>query len=212
MMKKRFKNMLLKSKTKNGLFILVCAVSITVFPGIMTGCAGKEPSLSETQKNNEFSGSQTDNHETSNEEPVAGEKEQTIPTQTPASEQPEAASDNTNDSEETLSEDGREIKGIAENFAAAYFSGDTDTIQSYLTSPYEWDIEVYEGLDTTGAGTISELTLKGLTNIGQEESGSIQVISLEFKDSHFEDMFIYLTIEFVKQEDGWKIQFYGLEG
>lgn len=117
-----------------------------------------------------------------------------------------------NDSEETLSEDGREIKGIAENFAAAYFSGDTDTIQSCLTSPYEWDIEVYEGLDTTGAGTISELTLKGLTNIGQEETGSIQVISLEFKDSHFEDMFIYLTIEFVKQEDGWKIQFYGLEG
>lgn len=189
-MKKRFKNILLNYKKKNGLFILVCAVSITVFLGMMTGCSMKEPSSSEPQKNNEFPSSQMDNNETSNEELV----------------------DNAKDSEETLSEDGQEIKSIAQNFAAAYFSGDTDTIQSYLTAPYGWDIEVYEGLDTTGAGTISEITLKGLTDIGKEETGSIQVISLEFRDSNYEDRFIDLTIEFTKQEDGWKIQFYGLEG
>ena len=50
-----------------------------------------------------------------------------------------------------------------------------------------------------------------MTDIGIEETGSIQVLSLEFKDSNY-DMYIYLTMEFVKQEDGWKIQFYGLEG
>lgn len=124
----------------------------------------------------------------------------------------EAASDNASNPEETLSEDGQQIKSIAENFVAAYFSGDTDTLQSYLINPYECEMEVYEGLDTAGAGTISELTLKGLTDAGKEEIGSIQVVSLEFRDSNYEGMFIYLTIEFVKWEDGWKIQFYGLEG
>ena len=108
--------------------------------------------------------------------------------------------------EETLSDDAQEIKSIAENFVAAYFSGDTDAVQSCLTNPYEWDIEVYK------AGTVSELTLKGLADIGVEEVGSTQVISLEFRDCNLEDMFLYLTIEFIKQEDGWKIQFYGLEG
>lgn len=108
--------------------------------------------------------------------------------------------------EETLSDDAQEIKSIAENFVAAYFSGDTDAVQSCLTNPYEWDIEVYK------AGTVSELTLKGLADIGVEEVGSTQVISLEFRDCNLEDMFLYLIIEFIKQEDGWKIQFYGLEG
>lgn len=108
--------------------------------------------------------------------------------------------------EETLSDDAQEIKSIAENFVAAYFSGDTDAVHSCLTNPYEWDIEVYK------AGTVSELTLKGLADIGVEEVGSTQVISLEFRDCNLEDMFLYLTIEFIKQEDGWKIQFYGLEG
>ena len=108
--------------------------------------------------------------------------------------------------EETLSDDAQEIKSIAENFVAAYFSGDTDAVQSCLTNPYEWDIEVYK------AGTVSELTLKGLADIGVEKVGSTQVISLEFRDCNLEDMFLYLTIEFIKQEDGWKIQFYGLEG
>lgn len=114
--------------------------------------------------------------------------------------------------EKTLSEDAQEIKSIAENFVAAYFSGDTDAVQRDLTNPYEWDIEVYEGLDATGAGTISGLTLKGLGDTGIKEVGSTHVISFEFRDSNYEDMFLYLTIELIKQEDGWKIQFYGLEG
>lgn len=127
------------------------------------------------------------------------------------SESEESGMDSADNPEEDLSADGQELKRIAENFATAYFSGDINTVQGYLTNPYEWGLDVYTGLNETGAGTISELKLKGLTNIGIEEIGSIQVISLEFKDSNY-DMYIYLTMEFVKQEDGWKIQFYGLEG
>ena len=177
---------------------------------MITGCSIRKPDPSEPQNNHAFPASQTDHKEAPVEEPADNANGQTVPTQAPASEQP--GSDSADNPEETLSEDGQEIKRIAEKFAAAYFSGDTDTIQSCLTSPCEWGIEVYEGIDAAGAGTISEPALKGLTDIGKEETGSTQVISLEFRDSNYEDMFLYLTIELIKQEDGWNIQFYGLEG
>lgn len=80
-----------------------------------------------------------------------------------------------------------------------------DTVKSCLTTPYEWDIEVYMGTET-----ISNQTLKGLTDIGENEIGSIKVISLEYRNNE-QDTFQYLTLEFVKQKDGWKIQFYGIE-
>lgn len=109
--------------------------------------------------------------------------------------------------------DSEEIKKTANEFAAAYFSGDTAALQSYLADSYEGDIDVYKGLsDTTGAGILSGFTLKGLTDAGKEEIGSTKVVSLEFTDSNCGDMFLHLTMEFVRQEDGWKIEFYGLEG
>lgn len=187
MMKMRFQNILLKSRKKNGLFILTCTVGLTVFLGMMTGCSVTEQTPMEQQNSHEFPDSDTQQPEPSNAKPADNPKD-------------------------VLSDDAQEIKRIVEDFAAAYFRGDTETIQRYLSSPYEWDIEVYEGVGTAGAGTVSNLTLKGLSDTDKEEIGSTHVISLEFQDSHYEDMFIYLTIEFVRQEDGWKIQFYGLEG
>lgn len=108
---------------------------------------------------------------------------------------------------QTLSADGQEIESIAEEFATAYFNGDIDTIQNYLTVPYEWNIDVY-----TGTGVISEVNLKGLANIGEEETGNIKVVSLEYRDSSIGETLLYLTLEFIKQKEGWKIQFYGIEG
>lgn len=204
-MKKRFKNILLKSKKKNGLFILVCAVSITVFLGMMAGCSIIEPSPSKTQRSNEFPSSQMDNNETSSDESTDNANAQTVEPQTPESQ--ESKIDNANNLKETLSEDGQEIKSIAEEFATAYFSGDIDTVQNYLVTPYEWNMDVY-----TGTGEISETTLKGLTEIGDEVIGSIQVVSLEYRDSDVKEALRYLTMEFVKQEEGWKIYFYGIEG
>lgn len=55
-----------------------------------------------------------------------------------------------------LSEDALEIKSIAQALAAAYFSGDTDAVKAYLTDPYEWDIDVYEGISSDkGAGEVN---------------------------------------------------------
>lgn len=109
--------------------------------------------------------------------------------------------------EKILSVDGQEMKELAEKFAAAYFSKDKETVQKCLTTPYEWDVEVYAGTET-----IHNITIKGLEDIGLEEIGSSKVISIEYKNRETEDTFQYLTLELVKQEYvGWKIQFYGIE-
>lgn len=224
-MKKRFKNILMKSKKKNGFLILVGAVSATVVLGMMAGCSVTNPGPSEVQSGKEASGEESADITKGQTDPAGGSEPEGLEPadgsdqggtepgglEAGGSEPGDLDSSGMTHPEGTMSEDGQEIKSIAENFAAAYFGGDTDTMQSYLTNPYEWEVEVYEGLDTAGAGAISDLTLKGLTDIGNGAIGSTRVISLEFRDSNMDDRFIYLTMEYVKQEDGWKIQFYGLE-
>ena len=67
---------------------------------------------------------------------------------------------------------------------------------------------VYEG-----AGSISDLTVKGLSDADDKKMENGRYIaSLEFRDSDYEDMFLYLTFELMKQKNSWKIQSYGLEG
>ena len=109
---------------------------------------------------------------------------------------------------EALSSDVQEIKDIVEAFAAAYFTGDIESIQLYLTTPYDWDTDVYEG----AADEVSNISVKGLADIGEKAVGDVCVVSLEYKESADSDTFNYLTIELIKQSDGWKIQFYGVEG
>lgn len=103
--------------------------------------------------------------------------------------------------------DHQEITNIVEEFAAAYFKGDVDTIQTFLVNEYEWNISTYEG-----TGTISDFTIKGLSDTDAEnlENGQY-IVSLEYRDSDYEDTFQYLTFTFTKQEDDWKILYYGLE-
>lgn len=103
------------------------------------------------------------------------------------------------------SEDIQEIKNIIEEFSASYFSGDADALQKFLASPYEWDIDVYEG-----TGTAGDFTIKGLPDVGEWNAGNTWEIWLEFMDSN-DDSYTYLTFSFIRQEGNWKIQFYGLE-
>ena len=64
-----------------------------------------------------------------------------------------------------------------------------------------------------GPGVISDLTVKGLSEADEKKIDNGRcVVSLEFRDSSYEDMFLYLTFVFARQEDGWKIQSYGVEG
>ena len=106
------------------------------------------------------------------------------------------------------SEDCQKIRTILEAFAKSYFDGDVDAIQKFLASTYEGEVDIYE--DT---GTISDLTVKGLSDADEKkiENGKCNV-SIEFRDSNYEDMFLYLTFILVKEQGEWKIQFYGMEG
>lgn len=102
----------------------------------------------------------------------------------------------------------QEIRNIVDEFAAAYFDGNADGIKKYLVSTYEWGVSTYEG-----SGTISDMTLKGLSDADEHRTANgTYIVSLEYMDSEIGDSFRYLTFEFVRQEDGWKVQFYGLEG
>lgn len=172
-MKKRFRNILTETKKKNGFFFFVCAISMTLLLGAITGCSLTEQNSLEPR---------TEEQETVVSEPLP------VP-------------------EESISYDEQEIKRVAEEFLTAYFNKDTDKIQNFLSDPFEWDIEVY-----SGTGTISNISLKGLSDLGGKENGSVQVISVEYMDSNIGDSYRYLTLEFIKQDNEWKIQFYGIEG
>lgn len=104
--------------------------------------------------------------------------------------------------------DCQEIKGIVDAFASAYFDGDTASLSKFLASTYEGELDIYEG-----TGKISDLTVKGLSDTDEKKVENKRcVVSLEFRDSTYEDMFWYLTFGFIKQKGSWKIEFYGLEG
>ena len=95
-----------------------------------------------------------------------------------------------------------------DEFAEAYFGGNVDAIQKFLANTYEGKADIYES-----TGTISDLTVKGLSDTDEKKIENERIaVSLEFRDSNYEDMFLYVTFVFVRQEDGWKIQSYGVEG
>lgn len=192
-----------KYKTKKSrFFVLICVFSIMLVLGMVAGCSVQVPDSPETQTDNVFSDEEKAGKDAPGEESV---DDSDAPVDLSQTQKPEKAEPgDTRTSEEDMSADAREIKDVAEKFAAAYFGGDMDTVQSCLTTPYEWDIEVYAGTEI-----ISDFTLKGLKDTG-EEAGS-RVISLEYKCNEQEDSFQYLTLEFIRQEDSWKIQFYGIE-
>lgn len=105
-------------------------------------------------------------------------------------------------------EDCQKIRTVLEAFAELYFDGNVDAIQKFLASTYEGEVDIYEG-----TGMISDLTVKGLSDTDEKkiENGKCNA-SIEFRDSNYEDMFLYLTFILVKDQGEWKIQFYGVEG
>ncbi len=104
--------------------------------------------------------------------------------------------------------DCQKIRTILEAFAKSYFNGDVDAIQKFLASTHKGKADIYES-----TGTVSDLTVKGLSDTDEKkiENGKCNV-SIEFRDSNYEDMFMYLTFILVKEQGEWKIQFYGIEG
>ena len=105
-------------------------------------------------------------------------------------------------------EECQEIKDMIYEFSTAYFNYDADGVRKFLADTFEGDVEVYDN-----TGETSDFTVKGLSDTDEKkiENGTCRA-SLEFRDSNYEDMFLYVSFILVKENDEWKIQSYGVEG
>lgn len=180
----------LKGK-KNGISISICAFVLSITLGMLVGCSvTKENTAKENIKNEDVA-----NEDMGNESEQPGpEAAQTAPMPV--------------DNSSNGAEDCQKIRTVLEAFAESYFDGDADAIEKFLASTYEGEVDTYEG-----TGMISDLTVKGLSDTDEKkiENGTCSV-SIEFRDSNYEDMLLYLTLILVKEQGEWKIQFYGMEG
>ena len=93
-------------------------------------------------------------------------------------------------------------------FAAAYFAADAEQVQKFLAASYERDLEVY-----SGDGEYVQIhAIKGLEQTAECKVGETCELSVEFKVSEEADYYTYLTVTVAKENDGWKVYDYGLEG
>lgn len=107
----------------------------------------------------------------------------------------------------SYSVDAQEIEGIVMEFCAAYFGGDSDSVKYFLTDQYIWDMDVYGN----SADKVEVTAVKGLEDIGEKNIDDVCVVSVKYKEEGM-DTYGYLTVEFIKTDKGWKIEFYGNEG
>lgn len=197
-MKKRFQNILGRSGRKRGLFLLMLAVCMTLTLGMMTGCTVAQ---TESTESTDVQGNQAQRAE---ERKVLQEEDLTERDQAQV-----GTGDVQNSSQmSALSEDAMEIGGIAADFSRAYFDGDQEELRKFLADSYDGDIEIYPDAEPEVAGMTA---VRGLEDIGDSKIGDTQVVSVACDRANMGEGFLYLTLEMVKQENGWKVYFYGLE-
>lgn len=92
-----------------------------------------------------------------------------------------------------------------EQFSGAYFTGSTWRMRELLADDFSGAVEAYGGSQDYVVNR----------NIGWPEEvlqvGDKFTVAVEFKESPEADSYSYLTMELIKQEDGWKVLSYGLE-
>lgn len=188
-MKKRFQNILAQSKRRKGFFLLPTVICMTLVLGMLMGCAVTE---TETLEDAEI---QTERGREVAPKEVVSEGSQPEGNQKPGERLP-------------LSEDAMELIDVAVPFSTAYFAGDKEEMRKYLADSFEGDIDVYSDADTQLTGMTA---LKGLEDIGEVKIGDTYTLSMDCQMTGMGEGFCYLTMEVEKQEDGWKIVFYGME-
>ena len=107
----------------------------------------------------------------------------------------------------TSEQDREDLYQLAVDFAGAYFAQDVDAIASLLSPDFTGDpkeVSPWEGVDA--------FTVKVVDAISTERDNGVKMISVEFRNPDYPDSFLYLTVQFAKQADEWKIQSYYLEG
>ena len=106
----------------------------------------------------------------------------------------------------TTKTDRERIFALSCEFAEAYFARDVDAIGAFLSSGFTGNpksVSPWEGIST--------YFVRGVDSISTEKADGIKVISVEFRNPDYPDSFIYLTIEFIKQDGEWKVHSYYLD-
>ena len=101
----------------------------------------------------------------------------------------------------TTKADRERIFELSCAFAEAYFARDVDAIGVFLSSDFTGNpkgISPWEGIST--------YYVRGVDSISTEKANGIKVISIEFRNPDYPDSFLYLTMEFVKQDGDWKVR------
>lgn len=198
-MKKKIANIINKNSKKRGTNTCMFVLLFIIFSAMLTACAIDE---NIEQVNYDEEVSVVNNIEGSekildNEEDISEQKVERI----------------TKESSTLLekkSEDVQNIEELIRNFLKAYFEGNSDNLKQYLATSFEGDIAVYYNIDATDDVYIN--ALKGLEDVTEKNVNESCVVYLEYKESEEDDTYKYLTMELIKEEAGWKIQFYGVEG
>lgn len=126
------------------------------------------------------------------------EIQETLPVQEIPAEETQAVAENPNSDRQILME-------MTMEFTDAYFSGDADTINSYMS---EFSDQLEE--NRFFAGELQEIVAYyGIPEEGMElEVGDYNPVFVEYKDSRWPDYVSNLMISFWKEESGWKVHNY----
>ncbi len=229
-MKRRFQNILGQSGRRRGFLLLAFVACMTLILGTMTGCAVTQTESSDSAKAQVDEGQTQGEQEISQQEDgFAPSEEQTDDTMSGSEDaakqdqapdtsdevrqqdgqaQTEHAGEQGSDSQPPYSEDALEIMEVANALALAYFDGDQEKIRDCLADSYDGEIDVYTD---AGPGLTGMISVKGVGDIKEAEIGDTQTVSVMFNMLDTGEGLRYLTLDLIKQEDGWKVEFYGLE-
>lgn len=234
-MKKRFENILSRMQKRNGLPLLIAAAILIVGMGAAVGCSVREePAVSESpagppsyteavtapegsSPSGTISPDPTPNSDASSDSttPDAVTAQKSVSAGHYADSNAPAETAHANDTppksapEQTLSDEALAVKEAAEAFSGAFFAADEKTLRQYLTDNYEYPVELY----SYPAEMAQNITFRGLDAIEAADNGETAFVSVQFVNTpESEDSYQYLSIELVKQKDGWKVRFYGIEG
>lgn len=105
-----------------------------------------------------------------------------------------------------MSADAKAVFQVVRDFFEAYTYGSREVMESCLSDSFDGDLTVFWG----DPKDVTDVSYKGVDTSLQKEVGETFGMSVAFVEKG-EDSFWYLAVELIKESDGWKVQFCGLE-
>lgn len=104
-----------------------------------------------------------------------------------------------------LTQDAESLQEMTKSLFNAFFTGDEKTLNTHA---YDKELEVF--IDARETYPIPSYVIKGLTDVRTARVDDVCSVSCEFRFDE-DDTYTYLTIDYIKTDDGWKVMGIGLE-